>query len=168
MTLPCRAEIALPVNLLRVALGAFINFRQILRNRVIGVAMGPVTHFEMPAEDRARMRKFYESTFGWKTHQLGKEMGDYVLVTTADTDEKRMVTKPGAINGGFYQKTDDPLSNHPSIVIQVENIEASMKKVKAAGGKVIGKPMPIPGVGTFVSIIDTEGNRVSIIQPGRK
>ena len=33
--------------------------------------MNPVVHFEMPAEDRTRMRAFYEKTFGWQTEQLG-------------------------------------------------------------------------------------------------
>jgi predicted enzyme related to lactoylglutathione lyase len=45
--------------------------------------MNPVVHFEMPAEDRHRMRQFYETTFGWKTEQLGPDMGGYVLVTTS-------------------------------------------------------------------------------------
>jgi len=40
-----------------------------------------------------------------------------------------------------------------------------MRKVTAAGGKVLGEPMEIPGVGQYVSFIDTEGNRVSILQP---
>ena len=130
--------------------------------------MNPVVHFEMPAEDRTRMRKFYETAFGWKTNQLGKEMGEYVLVTTTDTDENRMVTKPGTINGGFYQRTDDPVSHAPSVVIQVDDINESIKKVEKAGGKINGKPMEIPGVGWFCSLIDTEGNRVSMMQPLKK
>jgi hypothetical protein len=53
----------------------------------------------------------------------------------------------------------------PSIVIAVDEIKESMKKVASAGGKVLGEPMDIPGVGSFVSFIDTEGNRVSLLQP---
>jgi predicted enzyme related to lactoylglutathione lyase len=34
-----------------------------------------------------------------------------------------------------------------------------------AGGKVLGEPMDIPGVGRYVSFFDTEGNRVSMLQP---
>lgn len=132
------------------------------------MAMDPVTHFEMGAENKERMRKFYETVFGWETHQLGKEMGEYVTVTTTDTDENRMVTKPGTINGGFYQKTADPSSHAPSIVIQVQDIQASMKKVEEAGGKIMGKPEEIPGVGTWASFRDTEGNRVSMIQPDKR
>ena len=48
----------------------------------------PVVHFEIPAKDKERMKKFYESAFGWETKQLGKEMGEYILVTTAERDEK--------------------------------------------------------------------------------
>lgn len=136
--------------------------------------MNPVVHFEMPAEDRARMRAFYETAFGWKTNQMGPEMGDYVTVTTTDTDPNDPAgrpTTPGAINGGFYQKTEDPMSQYPSIVISVDDIQAAMKKVADAGGKVIGghlkdgQPDEIPGVGLFASIVDTEGNRVSLLQP---
>ena len=59
--------------------------------------MNPVVHFEMPADDRKRMSDFYSKAFGWKTQQLGPEMGDYVLATTAETDEKGMLRKPGAM-----------------------------------------------------------------------
>jgi len=41
-----------------------------------------------------------------------------------------------------------------------------MKKIEKAGGKVPGEPMEIPGTGLYVSFIDTEGNRASILQPG--
>lgn len=127
--------------------------------------MNPVVHFEMPAENRKRMAEFYNKVFGWQTQQLGPEMGEYVVVTTAESDENGRPKMGGAINGGFYQKTDDPVSNHPSVVIAVENIMEAIKKIKNGGGKVLGEPMPIPGVGIYVSFIDTEGNRLSILQP---
>ncbi len=49
--------------------------------------MNPVVHFEMPAADNSRMVNFYEKAFGWKMKQLGPDMGNYVVVTTTDTDE---------------------------------------------------------------------------------
>ena len=55
----------------------------------VGHIMNPVIHFEMPAEDRKRMVSFYASVFGWQTQQLGPEMGDFVLVTTTESDEQR-------------------------------------------------------------------------------
>ena len=38
-------------------------------------------------------------------------------------------------------------------------------RVTAAGGEVLGEPMLIPAVGHYVSFIDTEGNRNSMLQP---
>ncbi len=126
--------------------------------------MNPVVHFEMPAQDRKRMADFYTRAFGWETKQLGAEMGGYVVVTTTESDENGP-KQPGAVNGGFFQKTDDKASQYPSVVIAVDEIKGHMKKVEAAGGKVIGEPAEIPGVGLYVAFFDTEGNRVSMLQP---
>lgn len=138
--------------------------------------MNPVVHFEMGYLDQERMKKFYETAFGWKMQQLGAEMGNYVVAQTAETDEKGMVKTPGTINGGFYQKTDDPLSHAPSVVIAVQDIQAAMKAVQAQEGKILGamdesggrsmEPVMIPGVGLWISFQDTENNRVSLLQPG--
>jgi predicted enzyme related to lactoylglutathione lyase len=128
--------------------------------------MNPVVHFEIPAEDRKRIANFYTKVFGWKTQQLGEDMGNYVLVTTTDSDENGP-KKPGAINGGFFQKTDDKPAQYPSVVIAVEDIKEHMMNVEKSGGKVLGEPLDIPGVGLYVSFFDTEGNRVGMIQPTR-
>jgi uncharacterized protein len=129
--------------------------------------MNPVVHFEMPAEDRKRMADFYTRVFGWKTQQLGEDMGNYVIATTTDSDENGRPKKPGAINGGFFQKTDDRPAQYPSVVIAVDDIKEHMMKVERSGGKVLGEPMDIPGIGLYVSFFDTEGNRVSMMQPVR-
>jgi predicted enzyme related to lactoylglutathione lyase len=128
--------------------------------------MNPVVHFEMPADDRRRMADFYTRAFGWKAQMLGPEMGEYVVVTTTETDEKTGRPRtPGAINGGFFLKRPGMPAQYPSVVIAVEDIRLAMKKVSDAGGKVLGEPMAIAGVGDYVSFVDTEGNRVSLLQP---
>jgi predicted enzyme related to lactoylglutathione lyase len=48
---------------------------------------------------------------------------------------------------------------------QIWDIKESIKKVEGAGGKVLGEAIEIPNVGWFVSFFDTEGNRVSMLQP---
>ena len=126
--------------------------------------MNPVVHFEMPYDNRVRMAKFYESVFGWQTQMLGEDMGNYVLATTIETGESGP-KKPGAINGSFFPKKPDWPAQYPSVVIAVDDVKESIKKVIDAGGKVLGEPMEIPGVGQYVSFIDTEGNRVSMLQP---
>ncbi len=126
--------------------------------------MDPVVHFEMPYDDRGRMVRFYESAFGWQTQMLGEDMGNYVLATTTETDQNGP-KRPGAINGGFFPRKPDWPAQYPSLVIAVDNIQESIKKIKEAGGEVLGEPMEIPGVGQYVSFFDTEGNRVSVLQP---
>lgn len=126
--------------------------------------MDPVVHFEMPFVDRKRMAQFYSKAFGWQTQMLGPEMGEYVTVATTESDDNGP-KKPGAINGGFYMKKEDWPAQYPSVVISVDDIKASMKKVTQSGGKVLGDPMEIPGIGQYVSFTDTEGNRVSLLQP---
>lgn len=119
----------------------------------------------MPAENRKRMADFYTKVFGWKTQQLGEDMGNYVLATTTESDENGRPKKPGGINGGFFQKTEDLPGQYPSVVIGVEDIKKHAESVEKAGGKVLGEPWNIPGVGLYVSFLDTEGNRVGMLQP---
>ena len=126
--------------------------------------MNPVVHFEMPYDDKIRMATFYQTAFGWQMQMLGEEMGQYVVATTTETGDEGP-KKPGAINGGFFPKKPDWPAQYPSVVIAVDNISTSMADVKRAGGKVLGEPMEIPGVGQYVSFMDTEGNRVSMLQP---
>ncbi|MBI4032802.1 VOC family protein [Candidatus Berkelbacteria bacterium] len=126
--------------------------------------MDPVVHFEMPYDDPKRLAEFYSSAFGWQMNQLGAEMGNYVLATTSPVDEHNLHKNKGAINGGFFSPTDTS-NPYPSVVISVDNLEASMKKVEEAGGTLIDKPMEIPGIGMFIAFRDTEGNMVGMLQP---
>ena len=129
--------------------------------------MNPVVHFEMPYEAADRMAKFYETAFGWKMQAMGEQSGNYVLATTTPSSPDGRPTTPGCINGGFFPKKPDWPMQHPSVVISVPDIRAAMAKVKGAGGEVLGEPMDIPNVGSYVSFQDTEGNRVSLLQPKR-
>ena len=129
--------------------------------------MDSVVHFELPADDQKRAGEFYSTAFGWNTNQLGSEMGGYMVVQTTETDKERMPLRVGAINGGIFKRTKP--DQYPSVVISVKDIEVAMKKVRDAGGTVLGGQKPgvpddIPGIGRYVSILDTEGNRVGMLQ----
>ena len=131
--------------------------------------MCSVVHFEMPCKDRDRAGRFYAEAFGWTHQNLGPEMGDYVLVTTALPGDRSSMPPGaalGAINGGLFPYKPDWPMQYPSEVMGVDDIEAAMARVTAAGGKILGEPMAIPGVGRYVSFVDTEGNRNSMMQPG--
>jgi predicted enzyme related to lactoylglutathione lyase len=127
--------------------------------------MNPVVHFEMPVDQRKRMAGFYAKAFGWQMKELGKENGNYVLATTTKSDKTGRPKKKGAINGGFFTRSEDKPAQYPSVVIAVDDIKKAMKKIAKAGGEVIGEPMEIPGFGSYVSFYDTEKNRVSIMEP---
>src|SRR6185437_3292249 len=130
----------------------------------------PVVHFEMPSKDKKRTAAFYSSAFGWQMSLLGSEMGNYLLAGTTEVDEKNMPTRPGAINGGFFDYQEKEGFNIPHLVISVDNLEASMKKVEEAGGKILGgasgpgKIDDIPGIGRYISFEDSEGNHVGMLQ----
>jgi predicted enzyme related to lactoylglutathione lyase len=126
--------------------------------------MNPVVHFEMPYNDRERISRFYESVFGWVLQKLGEDMGDYVLATTTLADAKKGAPA-GAINGGFYPDKPDWPAHYPSLVIAVDDIEKYKYKIVEAGGKILGETTAIPGIGLYVSFVDTEGNRNSMLQP---
>lgn len=128
--------------------------------------MNPVVHFELPAEDKKRMVDFYTTVFGWQTQILGPEMGNYVVVTTTEVDEKTHFPKePGRINGGLYEKNPSMGATQPTVVIAVDDIKEHMQKVTAAGGKIVSGPDDIPGIGVYAAFTDTEGNRIAMLQP---
>lgn len=132
----------------------------------------PVVHFEMPAKDKKRVSKFYTEAFGWDMQEMGEDMGGYIVATTCASDPKTgRPTDPGAINGGFFgYNSQNPSLQYPSVVIAVEDLTKAMEDVEKAGGTIIGgqkagEPDDIPGIGLYIAIMDTEGNRVGLLQP---
>lgn len=124
---------------------------------------GEVVHFELPAKDLARARKFYQKTFGWKMESV-PEM-DYTLVQTARVDRKGMPRDPGTINGGMAER-GGPLKT-TVVTVLVTNIDATVRKVARAGGRLVRKKMSIGPMGFVAYISDTEGNVVGLFQPGK-
>ena len=128
--------------------------------------MDPVVHFELPYDDGERITRFYRQAFAWEMRAMGAEMGNYILATTsAKAPPASPGAKPGAIDGGFFERELDSPEQLPSIVISVGDLQASIRKVDEAGGEVLGEPMDIPGVGSYVAFYDSERNRLGMLQP---
>jgi uncharacterized protein len=128
--------------------------------------MNKVVHFEVPAEDLERAKKFYSAVFGWKLDQLGPEMGNYVMVRTTEVDEKtRMPSEPGAINGGMMVRMRPVKS--PVITIAVEDIDAAIAQVKANGGRLAKKKQKVGDMGFSAYVKDSEGNIIGLWQSRR-
>ncbi len=124
--------------------------------------MDKVVHFEVPFDDKARASKFYSTVFGWKLTEF-PDM-NYVMAETSPTGENQMPAEPGAINGGLFQRPKE--APNPTIYVGVESIDAALKKVEAAGGKIVTPNTPIPGMGAYARVSDTEGNVIGLFQTG--
>jgi len=123
-----------------------------------------IVHFEIPANDVQKLKKFYEEALGWKIINSNMPSVEYWLIQTVPTDEKGMLQKPG-VNGGLYQRTPD-MSNATQInYISIENIDEYTAKVVKAGGKILVPKQQIPTVGWFAVAADPEGNTFGLLQP---
>lgn len=110
-------------------------------------------HFDFPADDPERAIKFYSQVFGWKFEKWEGPM-EYWLITTGPKEE------PG-VNGGMGRRGDPDMGVVNTI--DVPSVDEYVRKITAAGGKVLQPKMAIPGVGWYATCQDTEGNAFGIM-----
>ncbi len=124
--------------------------------------MDKVVHFEIPADDLGRAKKFYSSIFGWELEDYPMPGGmKYTGIRTVAVDEKtRMPKEPGAINGGLMERSK--AVNSPVFAINVNSVDEYIKKIEGAGGKTISTKVEISGMGFYAYVADTEGNVIGL------
>ena len=129
--------------------------------------MKKVVHFEIPADDLERAKKFY-SIFDWQLNDWPMEDGSvYVGARTVEVDEKTFIPKePGAINGGIVKR--DKYASTPQVTIDVPSVDEYIEKVKNAGGKVVKDKQEISGMGYYAYVNDTEGNLLGLWETIKK
>jgi predicted enzyme related to lactoylglutathione lyase len=117
-----------------------------------------VVHFEIPAEDLDRAKRFYGAVFGWNLQTTPMPGGgEYTSVVTTPVDEQTQIpTEPGAINGGMMERS--ATTPAPVITIDVDAIDVALKNVEAEGGTTVQPRTDIPGMGAFAYFKDCEGN----------
>ena len=125
--------------------------------------MPTIVHFEIPADDVERSRKFYTDLFGWKIEKWpgmdndsgGSSNMEYWVITT--TDEKG---NKALIGGGMMkrQKPHEQITNF----IDVKSVDEYSSKIEKLGGKVVVPKMAVPGMGYFAVGHDTENNSFGI------
>jgi predicted enzyme related to lactoylglutathione lyase len=111
-------------------------------------------HFDFPADDPERAIRFYSDVFAWKFEKWEGPM-EYWLITTGPKEE------PG-VDGGMGRRADPDMGVVNTI--DVPSVDEYMRKITAAGGKVLQPKMAIPGVGWYTTCQDTEGNAFGIMQ----
>jgi uncharacterized protein len=124
--------------------------------------MDKVVHFEIPFDNKTRAMKFYSETFGWKLTDMPQM--NYVMAESTAIDSNQMPKEPGAINGGLFERPKE--APHPCLYVGVDSIDQALKKVQGAGGMVVTPKTPIPGMGAFARIADTEGNIIGLFEGG--
>jgi predicted enzyme related to lactoylglutathione lyase len=116
-----------------------------------------IVHFEIPADDLARAKAFYEKTFGWKIKPFPMPPGqEYFGVTT------RMKGEPG-IDGGMLKRKmpGQPFTNY----ITVKSIDAMNQVVQANGGTIVLPKQEIgQGMGWISAFKDPENNIIGLHQ----
>ena len=134
--------------------------------------MPTIVHFEIPADDIERSRKFYNDLFGWKIEKwpgiegendgggqqptsaaTGQPMEYWIVTTTDDKGNK-------ALGGGIMkrQMPEHRVTNY----IGVKSVDEYSSKVEKLGGKVVAPKHAVPGMGYFAICLDTENNTFAI------
>jgi uncharacterized protein len=122
--------------------------------------MDKVVHFEIPAANIDRAKKFYKSTFGWKIIPMPEY--NYNSVRTTEVDKKMMPKQKGVINGGLMKR--DKIVKTPVITILVRDIDFALERVKQNGGKISMKKTAIGAMGFAAYFKDSEGNVMGLFE----
>ncbi len=120
-----------------------------------------VVHFEIPANDVGRLKKFYSKLFEWKIEKSSGPI-EYWTIETVPVDEKMTPLRPG-VNGGLYRK--ERPENKPVNYIAVESIDKYIERVKTLGGTIVQQKQEVPGAGWIAIALDPEGNQIAMLQP---
>jgi len=119
-----------------------------------------VVHFEIPADDVEKLRKFYSELFGWKIEKMPGPV-EYWGIATVPVNEKGMPQRPG-VNGGMMKRQNP--EHKPVNYIAVESVDEYVKKIEALGGRIIAPKTEVPGIGWWASALDPEGNQFAVLQ----
>ncbi|MCL2476910.1 VOC family protein [Candidatus Bathycorpusculum sp.] len=120
-----------------------------------------IVHFEIPASNMEKIKRFYEDVFGWKIIQAGGPI-EYWIIQTVPTDNKGMTLRPG-INGGMYKRQTP--EGKPINYYSVESITDFLEKIVKLGGRVTQPKQEVPEVGWIAAAEDPEGNAFALIEP---
>jgi len=126
----------------------------------------PITHFEIPADNVERAKRFYEKIFDWKIEKYDKG-GDYWFVMTTEVGDDELTPKePGAINGGLVKrdKPNEPFLNY----ITVDSIDKICKIIEKNGGTIVVPKTKMGEWGWWATFTDTEGNIFGLYEEGEE
>lgn len=110
---------------------------------------GKLCHFEIPSKEPDKAGEFYGNVFGWK-------------IDAASFPGYHMIEASEPPNGGIEKR--EPFSPGIMIYIEVDDVTATLNKVKAAGGNIVKEKTEIPDTGHFGILNDPDGNVLGVFQ----
>jgi predicted enzyme related to lactoylglutathione lyase len=119
----------------------------------------PVTWFEIIAKDAEKSHRFYSELFGWKID--ANNPMKYGLVETGSKE---------GIKGGIAQAMPQFPVRGLTFYVQVEDLEAHLKRAEQLGGKATMPPFKVPMEDgpTIAVLSDPDGNMVGLLQAPKK
>jgi uncharacterized protein len=116
-----------------------------------------IVWFEIPADDTARAKNFYNKLFGWKINPI-PHMPEYLHMDTGGAD---------AAPDGAIMKRMHP--NHTiTSYVSVPSVAKYVAKIEKLGGSVCKPKTVVPGMGYFAVVNDTENNTFAIWEMNQK
>jgi predicted enzyme related to lactoylglutathione lyase len=117
---------------------------------------GEFSWHELATSDWRAAIDFYSAVFGWEKmaeHDMGPEMGKYVLFGSNGVQRGGMFNKPAEMPGG------------PGWLgyVRVKDVNDAVKRAKGARGTLINGPMEVPGGDWIVQGIDPQGAMFSLV-----
>ena len=109
--------------------------------------MTRINFIELPARDLGAARTFYSTVFGWKLTDFGPS---YSCTTNGDVDL--------GLQGDATEAPSAPLP-----VVLVDDVEAAVTAVEAAGGRISNPIFSFPG-GRRFHFLDPNGLELAIMQ----
>lgn len=127
----------------------------------------PVVHFEIHANDRAALARFYEEVFGWST--MATEAMPYTLLFPTGEATPGQAPRVGIGGGMMDRQGPAPEKGQPvngfTCVIQVDDLAATKAAILSNGGDTALDEMDVDGVGRVYYFHDPSGNIVCAMQP---
>lgn len=117
------------------------------------MATNLIQHHEWNTRDPKRLKTFYSRIFDWKFND--KAMPGYTLIDKI---------------GGIFEITPE-MGDMPTGItnyVNVDDLDAKEKLVRAAGGRIYKSKQEVPGMGWFTIFADPDGNTVAMWQPMMK
>lgn len=117
------------------------------------------TYFDLTVHDVGAARAFFEKVFGWWFEKFPMPY-EYYRIQAGPEGE------PG-IDGGIGAVKDTPITGGmpmTQVTVPVADLEQSVAKVLASGGRVVEPKMAIPGIGWYATCAEPGGLRFGMIQ----